>query len=145
MSIYGSVGNAKRDCNWGLILFVKLTVFRWHQKVAFKKGNYNVNVSCETLVLSKDFPTFMLSKSLLYARKISIFPTFTALCCESHFFMLGKSLFSTRVSSVTFAVYGLKKAQPTSDNPSLRLFFITFLLIPPTPSKKGDIISWTVP
>ena len=65
---------------------------------------YTVNATGETLVLKKDFPS---KKQGFYQHnggkvgKIVIFP---ALSKYFHSIKMGKSLFSTRVSPVTFTV-----------------------------------------
>ena len=66
--------------------------------------NRTVNVTGEILVLNKIFPGLLLSKFLLYADTNSIFPSFSDQFWENPCFMLGKFLFSTRVSPVTFTV-----------------------------------------
>ena len=55
---------------------------------------YIVNVTGETMVPNKNFPSLMLGKSLLYAGINSIFTSLPASCWENPCFMLGQTLFS---------------------------------------------------
>ena len=76
---------------------------------AFVK-HFTVNTTGETQVLNGDFPSLLPGESLINGMKIHVFLTFTGLYWQNPCFMLGKSLFSTRVvsqSKVMFTEYGL--------------------------------------
>ena len=58
-------------------MVLALTIFK-NQIVCLESITSTENVTGETLVLKKHFASFMLGKSLLYAGKTPIFPTFSA-------------------------------------------------------------------
>ena len=75
------------------------------QVVAMENESHTVNATGETLVLNKDFPSIKQGFYQQNGGKVGKIVIFPALSKYFPSIKMGKSLFSTRVSPVTFTVW----------------------------------------